>query len=522
MIRAFRIAVRDEVATDLGFPKSSYVFFGIESVSPKCLDQNTEDAPTRQRQSRRASDETAPKTPTKRLLKPRRNGSNRVNKTVFPHVEYTFGVCYLEGDFCAPKRHSKQAYLTRYIDYELDELIEDLSGIAIDGPKGVGKTATASLRSDVVLMLDDVAVRQVVEADAKRQLTAKSVVCVDEWQNYPPVWDTVRRLIDDKVETTFLLTGSASPVVGTTTHSGAGRIISLRMRPLSLAERAGTQPTVFIRDLFEREADIAGNSDFSLSDYAAAICSTGLPGIYDLSSRARRAAIAGYVTRIIDRDVPEQGGSVRRPDTLRSWLTAYAAASSTTTTYTKILDAATPADTDKISKKTSDKYRDLLTKIWVLDSVPAWSPQAPSLARLNLSPKHQLFDPGIAANLLGITDRTLVSAVKGTGETFGQLFESLATLCVRTAGQAAEARTFHLRTKAGEHEVDLILERYDGAVLAFEVKLSPTVDDKDVSHLHWLGEQIGDRLVDKIVLTTGSTAYRRADGVAVVPLALLG
>ena len=95
-------------------------------------------------------------------------------------------------------------------------------------------------------------------------------------------------------------------------------------------------------------------------------------------------------------------------------------------------------------------------------------------------------------------------------------------MCVRTAGQAAEARTFHLRTKAGEHEVDLILERYDGAVLAFEVKLSPTVDDKDVSHLHWLGEQIGDRLVDKIVLTTGSTAYRRADGVAVVPLALLG
>ena len=399
-----------------------------------------------------------------------------------------------------PKRHSKQAYLTRYIDYELDELIEDLSGIAIDGPKGVGKTATASLRSDVVLTLDDVAVRQVVEADAKRQLTAKNVVCVDEWQNYPPVWDTVRRLIDDKVATTFLLTGSASPVVGTTTHSGAGRIISLRMRPLSLAERAGTQPTVFIRDLFEREADIAGNSDFSLSAYA----------------------IAGYVTRIINRDVPEQGGSVRRPDTLRSWLTAYAAASSTTTTYTKILDAATPADTDKISKKTSDKYRDLLTKIWVLDSVPAWSPQAPSLARLNLSPKHQLFDPGIAANLLGITDRTLVSAVKGTGEIFGQLFESLATLCVRTAGQAAEARTFHLRTKAGEHEVDLILERYDGAVLAFEVKLSPTVDDKDVAHLHWLGEQIGDRLVDKIVLTTGSTAYRRADGVAVVPLALLG
>ena len=103
MIRAFRIAVRDEVVTDLGSPKSSYVFFGIESVSPKCLAQNTEDALTRQRQPCQASDETAPKTPTKRLLKLRRNGSSRVNKTIFPHVEYTFGVCYLEGDFCAPE-----------------------------------------------------------------------------------------------------------------------------------------------------------------------------------------------------------------------------------------------------------------------------------------------------------------------------------------------------------------------------------------------------------------------------------
>ena len=200
-----------------------------------------------------------------------------------------------------PKRHSKQAYLTRYIDYELDELIEDLSGIAIDGPKGVGKTATASLRSDVVLTLDDVAVRQVVEADAKRQLTVKSVVCVDEWQNYPPVWDTVRRLIDDKVTTTFLLTGSASPVVGTTTHSGAGRIISLRMRPLSLAERAGTQPTVFIRDLFEREADIAGNSDFSLSDYAAAVLIADVEA-FSIGDREIRDVVV-QVARGIQHDV---------------------------------------------------------------------------------------------------------------------------------------------------------------------------------------------------------------------------
>ena len=105
---------------------------------------------------------------------------------------------------------------------------------------------------------------------------------------------------------------------------------------------------------------------------------------------------------------------------------------------------------------------------------------------------------------------------------FGNLLESLATLTVRGAGAAAEAKTSHLRTRGGEHEIDLILERYDGSVIAFEVKLARSVDDHDVRHLHWLGEKIGDRLKNKVIITTGSEAYRRTDGVAVIPLALLG
>lgn len=423
------------------------------------------------------------------------------------------------------KRHGKGLepdYLHRYLDNELDELIGEIPGIALDGPKGVGKTETASRRSERVLHLDDAAVRQVVAADTERQITARHIVCIDEWQNHPAVWDVVRRLIDKKTDTTFLLTGSASPVAGATTHSGAGRIISLRMRPLSLAERANTNPQVFIRDLFEGNATVLGRSGFSLEDYAVAICSTGLPGIYDLKPRARRAAIAGYVTRIIDRDIMEQGESLRRPESLRAWLTAYAAASSTTTSYTKILDAATPSDTDKVGKTLALKYRDLLTKIWVLDSVPGWSPRAPSLSRLTQAPKHQLFDPGIAANLLGVTEASLINGAAGFGELFGQLFESLATLTVRAAGQEAEAYTYHLRTKGGAHEVDLVLERYDGKVLAFEVKLAPVVTDRDVVHLHWLGQQLGNRLVDKVILTTGEQAFRRSDGVAVIPLAILG
>ncbi|MDP9806456.1 putative AAA+ superfamily ATPase [Trueperella bonasi] len=417
---------------------------------------------------------------------------------------------------------STSTYLGRYIDDELDDLLDTLPGIAIDGPKGIGKTETAARRAAKTFAIDNPATRQIVAADAHNLLTSAPVVLIDEWQHYPPLWDAARRLIDAKSDTTFLFTGSATPIDGTDTHSGAGRIVSLRMRPFSLAERPSTQPSVWISDLFAGRATITGHTHFELSDYARAVCETGLPDIFQLSGRPHRTAIAGYVDRIIDRDIPDQGLNVRRPAALRAWLAAYAAASSTTASYTTILNAATPADDDKVAKSTALTYRDMLTKLWILDPVEAWLPNANPFKRLNTGPKHQLSDPGIAAHLLNLTPELLASASPGTGEIFGQLFESLAVMTIRAASQAAEARVFHLRTKGGEHEVDAVAERYDGNVLGFEVKLAKTVSDSDVSDLHWLGDQIGERLIDKVIITTGKDAYRRSDGVAVVPLALLG
>ena len=112
--------------------------------------------------------------------------------------------------------------------------------------------------------------------------------------------------------------------------------------------------------------------------------------------------------------------------------------------------------------------------------------------------------------------------IRGHGTLLGALFESLATLTVRVIAQTLECRLSHLRTQRGEHEVDLILEGRGGRIVAFEVKLAATVSNNDVKHLHWLKEQLGNQIKDLVVLTTGPAAYRRSDGVAVVPLALLG
>ncbi len=230
----------------------------------------------------------------------------------------------------------------------------------------------------------------------------------------------------------------------------------------------------------------------------------------------------GYLARIIDRDIPDQGVAVRRPDTLRRWMNAYAAASSTSASYTTILDAASAGESAKPAKTTTIVYRDLLAQIWILDPVPAWTPAGGHLSRLKLAPKHQLADPALAARLLNHTPETLLQPRPGSAELLGQLFESLATLTVRAAAQAQEANVGHLRTRDGGHEIDLVVERYDGSVVAIEVKLSATVADSDVRHLRGLRDELGDRLADAVVVTTGSDAYRRSDGIAVVPLALLG
>lgn len=211
---------------------------------------------------------------------------------------------------------------------------------------------------------------------------------------------------------------------------------------------------------------------------------------------------------------------MRRPETLRRWLAAYAAASSTTTAYSRLLDATTGGDGTQPAKTTTITYRDHLSQLWLLDPVPGWTPANNPIRRLQQAPKHQLADPALAAHLLGLSAQSLLTA--GGAHMMGPLFESLVTLGVRVLAQAAEATVSHLRLGGGEREVDLVVEGFDGRVLGIEAKLAPAVTDADVRHLRWLRDQMPDRVVDLVVVTTGTTAYRRPDGIAVVPLALLG
>jgi len=420
-------------------------------------------------------------------------------------------------------------YARRIIDDELDELFGHVPAIAIDGPKAVGKTTTAEQRVVGLLRLDAKPNREAVHADPGLLLTRPRPLLIDEWQKVPEVWDVVRRAIDDDpTGGQFLLAGSASPRHGATAHSGAGRIGRLRMRPMTLSEREIASPTVSLGELLSgRRLPLDGVTEVRLADYTHEIVASGFPGMRSLGARALKFQLDSYVRNAVDRDVPEQGLAVRKPDAMLGWLRAYAAATSTTASYTAVLDAATAGVSDKPARSTTIAYRDVLTQLWLLDPVPAWGPAANPLARLAQSPKHHLADPALAARLLGLSVDTLLSGEgrpigPQAGGMLGHLFESLVTLCVRVAAQAAEATIGHLRTRNGDHEIDLVVVRDDGKVLAVEVKLAATVEDRDTAHLRWLADHLRGDLLDAIIINTGPNAYRRPDGIGVVPLALLG
>ncbi|MFP5335927.1 MAG: ATP-binding protein [Actinomycetes bacterium] len=419
-------------------------------------------------------------------------------------------------------------YVPRVVDKELDELLRGLPALSLEGPKAVGKTATAHIRAATTYRLDSPEELAVTRADPARLLVGPEPILIDEWQQYPPSWDLVRRAVDDNPSPgRFILTGSASPT-GAPTHSGAGRIVPIRMRPLALAERAVATSVSLAELLSGQRPTISGSSGMSLRDYVDEILASGFPALRGLPDRALRAQLDGYLQRVIDREFPEQGMTVRHPDTLRAWMRAYAAATSTTASFEVIRDAATPGVGTKPAKTTTLPWRDILTRLWILEPVPAWLPTNNRFRELASADKHHLADPALAARLLNVTAGSLLAGeskgpqIPRDGTLLGALFESLVALNLRVYAQSAEAEVRHMRTHRGDHEIDLIVVGRDGGVVAVEVKLSATADDHDVTHLTWLAERLGDDLRDSVVVTTGTHAYRRPDGIAVVPAALLG
>ncbi|MDR0782693.1 MAG: DUF4143 domain-containing protein [Propionibacteriaceae bacterium] len=420
-------------------------------------------------------------------------------------------------------------YIRRVLDATLDTYQPLLAAVELYGAKGVGKTMTASQRAASVLRLDMAVDVQRLNADPKIITELPAPLLIDEWSRAPQSWDLVRRAVDDGApDGRFLLTASATVPDDIPVHSGAGRIVGFQMRPMSLAERGLTKPSVSLTDLLKGSTKISGQTEMRMAGYVHEIVSSGLPGIRFKPVEVRALMLDAYLKNLVQREFTDHDRRVRKPQTLMAWLAAYSAATANVTSYTRILDASTPGESDKPAKETTMAYRDALASLWMLDPLPAWLSTNSPLDKLGQAPKHYLADPALTCRLLHVNEHGLLSGDQGTGTKLrqgpllGALFEHLASLSVRVYAQASQATVFHMRTFRGEHEIDMIVQSEQGAVLPIEVKLSQTVEEEDIRHITWLREKLGSHCLDGVILTTGEHAYRRQDGIAVVPLALLG
>jgi len=423
----------------------------------------------------------------------------------------------------------------RLIEPYLKNLMKEFPAISIDGLRGVGKTVSTKRIAATVFELDKPRDFDQITNIPDILSSETTPILIDEWQRIPSVWDYVRRAVDGGAKPgTFLLTGSIANT-DTNIHSGAARIIRRKMYPLSLAERGIEKPTVSIEKMFSAgkpfEAGITGKTDIGFSHYIFEITASGLPEFRNFSPESRKIAFESYFANILSHEFSRQGIKLRQPETLLRWLRAYAAAVSTDAGYSEILDASTAGEGQKPAAKTTIAYREALENLWILDELMPWRDGEDFFSGLKLSPKHYLSDPAFSAYLLGLDEKILFSA-KGWparaekfdekyGSIIGRLFESLVRLCLNVYAGVNNAKVFFAKTHKGDHEIDFILQK-DSRVIACEVKFSPTAAASDGKHLKWFMEKVGDDCRDAMIITTGGAAYRRKDGIAVVPAALLG
>jgi uncharacterized protein len=421
-----------------------------------------------------------------------------------------------------PTAKDSDDYRPRIVDADLRELLGIIGAVVIEGPRGCGKTETARqvAASEVLLDVDEQA-RETLRIRPSRVLEGKTPRLIDEWQLVPAVWNHIRRAVDDRrAPGQFILTGSAMPADDATRHSGAGRMIRLRMRPMSLFETGHSAGTISLRRLMGGDMTSTSPPSLDIEALAECIVTGGWPRVLGLRPVAAGRIVRGYLDEISRADLPAVGAVRRDPVRVARLMTAL---SRNVATYASMstLVADTQGPDGTLDRETIREYLAALERLMVVEDQPPWAPSVRSRSRLRSSSKRHLVDPSLAAAALRLTPSRLLDDIKF----MGFLFESLVIRDLRVYSEVADARVFQYRDNTGL-EVDAILETGDGRWAAFEVKLGPAqVDDAAVSLLR-LAERVDTDRIGKPamlgVITGFGYGYMRPDGVAVIPIGSLG
>ena len=393
----------------------------------------------------------------------------------------------------------------------------------IDGAKWCGKTSTARQVAKSVLYMQDTDRSQgylkMADTMPSRLLLGDNPRLLDEWQMAPILWDTVRFEVDKRSERgLFILTGSSVPKDGVTAHTGTGRISRLLMRPMSLFESEESNGSVSLERLFAGDADVVGESKLTIPDLAQIICRGGWPEAV-VNGDSDSLVARNYVDAVINMDVQRVDDVERNPARVRQFLRSYARNISTMAPLTTVLADVKSNDT-VFSDTTLYSYVNALRRIFLIEDIPAWKPSLRSKTAIRTSDKRQFVDPSIATALMHVNVDSLLDDMTY----FGFLFESLAARDLRIYAQALDGDIFHYHDKS-DLEADLVIRLHDGRWAPVEVKLGSSEIEEGAAHLIKLQKKIDTEKVGqpsfKMVLTGGQFAYKRNDGVLVVPIGCL-
>ncbi len=419
-------------------------------------------------------------------------------------------------------------YKSRICDALLADILERKGAVLINGPKWCGKTTTAKQKAKSILYFDDPDTREqnilLAKTQVKSLLVGKYPRLIDEWQLAPQIWDAVRFDVDHSGELgRYILTGSAVPISSdATAHSGTGRFAWLTMRPMSLFESGESSGNVRLSDLFKDTAKLGGAGESGLDRIAFLACRGGWPLAIDMKPKAALGQAFDYVDAIVNSDISRVDRVLRDSQSTRRLLRSLARHQGAQASVGTICADLIANEASSLHENTIYSYIGALRKIFVVEDMPAWNPNLRSKAAIRTSETRYFVDPSIATASLGLGPSDLIADLK----TFGLVFETLAVRDLRCYAEALDGNVYHFRDSNGL-ECDAVIHLRNGSYGLVEIKIGgEDLIEAGAATLLRVESEIDTQRMKapafKMVLTaTGTIAYRRQDGVYVVPITAL-
>lgn len=426
-------------------------------------------------------------------------------------------------------------YLARVSDKLLRERLEAFGAVLIEGPKWTGKTTTAEQQAQSVIKMQDPdkADEYLTTAATKPSLLLKGKQprLIDEWQDAPSLWDAVRTAIDNAggVPGQYILTGSNTVDKAKIRHTGTGRITRMKMYPMSLWESLDSSGEVSIQELFNNpNYDIDGaTSKLDIPDLIRVACRGGWPATLQMKPSASMLVAKDYVNSVCENDISTVDKKQRNPKIARQIMRSYARNISTLAKKNSLLADVVASEDITISMDTFDDYVSALEKLYVIQDIDAWCPAIRSKTALRSAPKRCFVDPSIAVAAMNVNAEALEMQLK----TFGFIFEQMCIRDLKAYTADFNSRISYYRDRYGL-EADLVLHLEDERYALIECKLGSKEIEEGAKHLLEIKRLIKEYNKEEkqvplrepdllIVLTGGSMAYTRIDGVKIIPLACL-